>query len=429
MEPRARIHYAWIMASATFLVLLVTAAVRATPGVLMVPLENEFGWSTAAISGAIAINIALFGLIGPFAASLMDRWGLRRLVLSALAVLTVTVSLTTMMKTQWHLILLWGVGVGAATGVTAMVLAVVVVNRWFDAQKGMVMGALSAANATGQLLFLPMLARFLESYGWRSAALVVAGIAGVVFVIVLLLFRDKPENLGLKPFGWQPTTTDLEVKKTALSPLAALRVASRSPAFWVLGGSFAMCGASTNGLVGTHLIPACHDFGISEIRAANLLAVMGIFDILGTTASGWMTDRVSSRYLLFVHYLLRGVSLMFLPQMLAQGGSHLNWFAVFYGLDWIATVPPTVRLTSDAFGKENTGVIYGWIGACHQMGASCAALAAGTVRTVAGDYRPAFWVIGILCFGTAFAFLFFRSALATKAEYPSGLPLPSLASS
>jgi predicted MFS family arabinose efflux permease len=214
-----------------------------------------------------------------------------------------------------------------------------------------------------------------------------------------------------------------------LSPLAALRIALRSPAFWVLGGSFAMCGASTNGLVGTHLIPACHDFGISEIRAANLLAVMGIFDILGTTASGWMTDRVSSRYLLFVYYLLRGVSLVFLPQMLAHGGSHLNWFAVFYGLDWIATVPPTVRLTSDAFGKENTGVIYGWIGACHQLGASCAALAAGTVRTVAGDYSPAFWVIGVLCFGTAFAFLFCRPALATKAEYPSGLPLPSFASS
>jgi sugar phosphate permease len=321
------------------------------------------------------------------------------------------------MKTQWQLILLWGVGVGAATGVTSMVLAVVITNRWFETQKGVVLGTLSAANATGQLLFLPMLARLVESWGWRSAATIVAGVAVFVFLVVLVFLRDRPQDLGLKPFGRQPESAGgAAVQRQPLSPFAALRVALRSPAFWVLGGSFAICGASTNGLVGTHLIPACHDFGISEVRAANLLAVMGVFDILGTTASGWMTDRVSSRHLLFVYYMLRGISLMFLPHLLAVGGSHLNWFAVFYGLDWIATVPPTVRLTSDAFGKENTGVIYGWIGACHQIGASAAAFGAGTVRTVAGDYRPSFWAIGALCFATGFVFLFCRSALAESRE-------------
>ena len=376
----------------------------------MVSLEQEFGWTSAAISGAIAINIALFGLIGPFAASLMDRWGLRRLVLCALALLTVTVGLTTRITAQWQFTLLWGVCVGAGTGITAMVLAVVVTNRWFDQRKGVVLGALSAANATGQLLFLPMLARFIQQSGWRSAALIVAGVAAVVFFVVLIFLRDRPEDMGLKPYGWQ-VSIDGVVAKAPLSPMAGLRLALRSPAFWVLGGSFAMCGASTNGLVGTHLIPACHDFGISEVSAASLLALMGIFDIVGTTGSGWLTDRFPSRYLLFAYYSLRGLSLMFLPQMLVAGGAHLNWFAMFYGLDWIATVPPTVRLTSDAFGRENTGVIYGWIGASHQLGASAAALVAGTVRTAYGDYRPSFWTIGALCFLTGFAFLFFRGAL------------------
>ena len=412
MSQPFRLHYAWIVAAVTFFVLLVTAAVRATPGVLMVPLEQEFGWSTAAISGAIAINIALFGLIGPFAASLMDRWGLRRLVLCALLLLTVSVALTTQMKTQWQLVLLWGFCVGSGTGITAMVLAVVVTNRWFEKRRGVVLGFLSAANATGQLLFLPMLAKFIQASGWRSAAWAVAGVAAFVFILVFFVMRDRPEDMGLKPYGWEGSAAG--VKAVSLHPLAALRLASKSPAFWVLAGSFFMCGASTNGLIGTHLIPACHDFGISEVRAANLLAVMGIFDIVGTTASGWLTDRFSSRYLLFAYYALRGLSLLFLPHTLANGGGQLNWFAIFYGLDWIATVPPTVRLTADNFGRENTGVIYGWIGASHQLGASLAALAAGTVRTSMGDYRPAFWVIGLLCFLTGFAFLVFRGALQNK---------------
>jgi MFS family permease len=398
-----RFHYAWVIAAVTFCVLLVTAAVRATPGVLMVPLEQEFGWSTAAISAAIAINIALFGLIGPFAASLMNRWGVRRLVLCALALLTASVALTTQMKTQWQFTLLWGVCVGAGTGITAMVLAVVVTNRWFEARRGVVLGLLSAANATGQLLFLPML------------ALAVAGISALVFVIVFVLMRDNPEDLGLKAYGWTPSAENVAATKP-LAPIPALRLALRSPAFWVLGGSFFMCGASTNGLVGTHLIPACHDFGISEVRAAGLLAVMGIFDIVGTTASGWLTDRFSSRYLLFAYYSLRGISLVFLPHTLATGGVNLNWFAVFYGLDWIATVPPTVRLTANAFGRENTGVVYGWIGASHQLGASLAALVAGTLRTVMGDYRPSFWSIGALCFLTGFAFLFCKQALERTAK-------------
>ena len=327
------------------------------------------------------------------------------------------------MKYQWQFTLLWGLCVGVGTGVTAMVLAVVVTNRWFEARRGVVLGFLSAANATGQLLFLPLLAQFIEKSGWRSAAAVVAGVAAAVFLLVFFLMKDRPEDVGSKPYGWQPSPEHASAVTTKpLDPIAALRLALRAPAFWVLGGSFFMCGASTNGLVGTHLIPACHDFGIPEVRAAKLLALMGIFDIVGTTASGWLTDRFSSRYLLFAYYALRGLSLIYLPHTLAHGAENLNWFAVFYGLDWIATVPPTVRLTANAFGRENTGVIYGWIGAAHQLGASLAALIAGMVRTVMGDYRPSFWSIGILCFLTGFVFLISRNAL----EHSVSEPVPEL---
>jgi len=370
----------------------------------MVPLETEFGWSRAAISAAVAINIALFGLIGPFAASAMDRWGIRRLVVAALLLLAVSVGLTTQMHSQWQMTLLWGVCVGTGTGVTSMVLAAVVATRWFDARRGMVLGALSAANATGQLVFLPLLAAIVERRGWRAAALVVAGAAVVVFAIVLVFMRDRPEDLGLRRYG-QPSDANAAPAPIALAPFAALRLAIRSRAFWILAGTFFVCGASTNGLIGTHLIAACHDYGIPQMRSAQLLAVMGIFDILGTTASGWLTDRYSSRYLLFGYYTLRGLSLLFLPFTLANGAGGLGVFAVFYGLDWIATVPPTVRLTGEAFGRENTGVVYGWIGASHQLGASLAAFGAGAIRTVAGDYRFAFWIAGVLCVIAGMSFL------------------------
>jgi sugar phosphate permease len=397
------VHYAWVVAAVTFVILIVTAGIRATPSVLMVPLEDEFGWQRSVISLAVAINIALFGLIGPFAASLMDRLGLRRVILGALALLTVAVALTTRMQSAWQLTLLWGILVGSGSGVTSMVLAAIVATRWFEARRGLVVGVLSAANATGQLIFLPQLARLIEAHGWRSATLAVSAAAGLIFVVVFVLMRDRPEDVGLLRYGQAPGSS--AAAPAALAPLRALRHASRSPAFWVLAGTFFICGASTNGLIGTHLIAACHDYGIPQVSSANLLAVMGIFDIVGTTASGWLTDRYPSRHLLFGYYTLRGVSLLFLPYTLAFQQDHLSWFAVFYGLDWIATVPPTVRLTTEAFGRENTGVVYGWIGASHQLGASLAAFGAGAIRTSLGDYRIAFWIAGGLCLIAGLAFL------------------------
>jgi sugar phosphate permease len=398
-----KIHYAWAIAAVTFAILLVTAGVRATPGVLMVPLETEFGWSRTVISTAVAINIALFGLIGPFAASVMDRWGLRRVILAAIALLATSLALATQMRTVWQMVALWGVLVGSGTGVTSLVLAAIVANRWFEARRGLVMGALSAATATGQLVFLPVLARLADRSGWRSAALLVAGALAILFVVVLMVMRDRPEDIGLRRFGAREGAAVVEGGR-ALAPLAALRQAAGSRAFWVLAATFFICGASTNGLIGTHLIAACHDYGIAQVRSAEILAMMGIFDIAGTTASGWLTDRYSSRHLLFGYYTLRGLSLLYLPVTLADGAGGLAWFAVFYGLDWIATVPPTVRLAADVFGRENTGVIYGWISASHQLGASLAAFGAGAIRTSLGDYQFAFWAAGVLCVlaGTSF---------------------------
>lgn len=414
----SRVHYAWVIALITFFVMLITAGVRSAPGLFMVPLETELGWSRAFISASIAVNIALFGLIGPFAASVMDRWGLRRVVLGALALMTGAVALSTQMSAEWQFLMLWGVAVGAATGVTSMVLAAFVATRWFDARRGLVMGMLSAANATGQLIFLTPLARVVESSSWRSAASIVAVAAAIVFVLVWLFMRDRPADLGLRPYG-QPADAPLASVQTPMPPLQALRMASRTRAFWILAGTFFICGASTNGLIATHLIPACHDVGIPAVRSAQLLAVMGLFDILGTTASGWLSDRYPARYLLFGYYSLRGLSLLFLPSTLVDGGAGLGVFAVFYGLDWIATVPPTVKLTTEAFGRENTGVIYGWIGASHQLGASMAAFGAGAIRTGLGSYRVAFLIAGLLCLVAGASFLAVGRALRPGA---AGLP-------
>ena len=422
MSRQRTVHYAWVIAGVTFVIMLITSGVRATPGLFMVPLESEFGWSRAIISASIAVNIALFGLIGPFAASVMDRWGLRRVVLGALALMASAVALSTQMSTEWQFFLLWGLLVGASTGVTAMVLAAVIATRWFDQRRGLVMGMLSAANATGQLIFLPQLAKVVESSNWRSAALIVAAAAAVVFVIVLVFMRDRPSDVGLAPYGQDPNVPPAPAAKP-LPPLTALAAASRTRAFWILAGTFFICGASTNGLIGTHLISACHDVGIPAVRSTQLLAMMGIFDILGTTASGWLTDRYSARYLLFAYYSLRGLSLLFLPATLLEGGMGLGVFAVFYGLDWIATVPPTVKLTTEAFGRENTGVIYGWIGASHQLGASMAAFGAGAIRTELGEYRLAFQIAGMLCLIAGASFV----VLGNRALRRSPMPLAATA--
>jgi len=408
MAKAKTLHYGWIIAAVTFVTLLAAAGVRATPSVLIVPLEQEFGWSRSTISFAVAVNIFLYGMIGPFAAAIMERFGIRRTMCTALAVIALGVALTPLMRQSWQLVLLWGVVVGSGTGVTAMVLGATIVTRWFTARRGLVMGVLTASTATGQLVFLPLLASLAETYGWRSVSLTVAGVAAILLPLVAIFMRDRPADLGLAPYGESgaPHAIPPRQGNPAMVALRALRTGLRSRDFWLLAGSFFVCGASTNGLIGTHLIPACIDHGIAEVTGASLLAAMGIFDFFGTTLSGWLSDRWNNNWLLAWYYGLRGLSLIFLPFAFDLSFAGLSVFAVFYGLDWIATVPPTVRLTANAFGKENVGLMYGWIAAAHQMGAASAAFVAGTIRTDLGDYQPAFMLAGVMCLGAAIMVLF-----------------------
>jgi MFS family permease len=393
-----RPHSAWIVLAVTFFALLAGAGIRATPSVLIVPLEEEFGWTRSTISLAISLNIFLYGLMGPFAGGLMQRLGIRRTTLGALTLLATGVALATQVTRPWQLVLVWGLLVGAGSGMVALVLGATVVNRWFTARRGLAMGLLTASTATGQLVFLPLLAAIIRDHGWRAATLVVAGAAAVMIPIVALLLRERPAELGIPPFGGQRIEpAPRGGANPARVAVAALGEGVRSRDFWLLTATFFICGASTNGLIGTHLIPAAHDHGIPEVRAASLLALMGVFDLVGTTGAGWLSDRWSSRWLLAWYYGLRGLSLFFLPFALAGSETGLWVFAVWYGLDWIATVPPTLRLATDAFGAERAPIMFGWIGAGHQVGAALTAFGAGWIRTTLGDYHLAFWSSGALC--------------------------------
>ena len=394
-----KIHPSFAVAGAIFVVLLCAAAVRATPSILIVPLEREFGWSRAILSAAVSVNLVLYGLVGPFAAALMERFGIRRTVLVSLAVICAGVALTSQMRSSWQLVLTWGILVGLGTGTTAIVLGATVVSRWFVARRGTVMGVLTASAATGQMLFLPLEAHIVEHHGWRAVTLVVASIVALLLPLVLFLVRDRPSDLGVLPYGALPgTAPDARSRENPVAnAIRVLRESARKPDFWLLAGSFFVCGASTNGLVGTHLVPACMDHGIPEVRAAGLLAVMGVFDLIGTTASGWLSDRFDSRKLLFWYYGLRGLALLWLPQAFDAQVIGLPLFAVFYGLDWIATVPPTVRLTTEAIGVRDAPIAFGWIVASHQIGAGIGALGAGVIRSSLTTYTPAWVVAGAIC--------------------------------
>ncbi len=409
------IHYGWVIAGVTFLTMLVTAGSVGMPGVLMIPLEKEFGWQTAEISSALGIRFLLFGLVAPFGAALMNRYGPRRISTAALILITTGLLLSLLMTHVWQLILLWGVVVGLGTGLTAIVLGVTIATRWFTKRRGLVMGLLTASSATGQLAFLPALAAVSENFGWRAALMMVCGALVLAMLLVLLLLRDRPSDVGLAPYGEDAAAHPAAAAPaaSAVSPLGALREASGTGLFWILFGTFFVCGASTNGLIQTHFIPLCSDFGLPAVGAASVLAAMGLFDIAGTIGSGWLSDRYDNRWLLFWYYGLRGLSLLYLP---FSGFTFygLSLFAMFYGLDWIATVPPTVKLTAARFGRERTNLVFGWIFTGHQMGAAFAAFGAGLSRTVLSTYLPAFFVAGLLCvIAAAMVILVGRRATAT----------------
>nr|WP_216217105.1 MFS transporter [Amycolatopsis aidingensis] len=387
---------------AAFFALVGAAGFRAAPSVLIDPLHAEFGWSRGTISAAVSINMLLYGLFSPFAAALMERLGMRRVVATALLLVAAGSGLTVFMSASWQLMLCWGVLVGVGTGSMALAFVATVTSRWFVRHRGLVSGVLTAAGAAGQLVFLPLVAVLATDHGWRTASLAVSGAALAVVPIVLLLLRDHPADVGTTAYGAAhgegaeagPTVPAAGSARRAMLVLAD---AARSPTFWLLAGGFAICGASTNGLIGTHFVPAAHDHGMPHTTAASLLALVGVFDIAGTVASGWLTDRVDPRWLLGIYYTLRGASLLLLPQLFAPTTEPPMWaFIVFYGLDWVATVPPTVALCRQWWGSTGP-IVFGWVFASHQVGAALAALGAGLARDQLGSYDLAWYAAGGLC--------------------------------
>ncbi|SDX53988.1 Sugar phosphate permease [Geodermatophilus africanus] len=410
--PRTyRVHPAWWVAGVTFLALVGAAAFRAVPGVLIEPLRAEFGWSVTTISAAVAVNMALYGLTAPFAAALMERFGIRRVVVGALLLTATGSGLTVFMTTSWQLVLLWGFLVGLGTGSMALSLVATVTGRWFVARRGLVSGILTAGGATGQLVFLPLVAWADATWGWRSASLGTTAAALAVVPLVLWLLRDRPRDAGVVPYGGT-AADDADPVRTgaARTAVRGLVSAARTIPFWLLAGGFFICGLSTNGLIQPHFIPAAHDHGMPITTAAGLLAVVGIFDIAGTVLSGWLTDRTDPRVLLLAYYGLRGLSLFLLPTLFGPD-LHVSMvaFIVFYGLDWVATVPPTLALCREFFGAR-APVVFGWVFASHQVGSAFAAFGGGVIRDGTGSYDPAWFLAGALCIAAAaMSFLIPRS--------------------
>ncbi|MEF9873334.1 MULTISPECIES: MFS transporter [Micrococcaceae] len=406
-----RIHRAWLVAIVTTLALVATAAFRSTTGAFFEPLESEFGWLRSQLSTAVTINLVVYGLAAPFAATLLERYSMRKVAAIALALVASGAGLSVFISQIWQLWALWGVLVGLGTGAMALVFGSVVANRWFCERRGLVMGIFSGANAAGQLVFLPSIVLIIEQYSWRAAALVVAVFAVLIIPLLRWPFANSPAEAGVLPYGGAGAAaapaSGTQQGSMAAATLKALFAASRYPAFWVLAMTFWICGWSTNGLVQTHFIPAAHDHGMPATTASGLLALVGIFDILGTVFSGWLTDRVRPWLLLAVYYALRGLSLMFLHSLMGPTVEPLMWiFIVFYGLDWVATVPPTVVLCRQYFGPVRATVVFGWVFAFHMIGAGAGSLTAGLSRETTGSYLAAWITAAVLCLAAAVSLLF-----------------------
>jgi MFS family permease len=417
--PKRRIHPAWIVAAVAFLALVGAAGFRAAPGVLMVPLQSEFGWSTTVLSAAVSINLVLFGLTAPFAAALMERFGVRIVTAVALVLIGAGSALTVLVTESWQILLTWGLLIGLGTGSMALVFAATIANTWFVKSRGLVIGILTAGSAAGQLVFLPFIAALAQDPGWRQASLLIAAGALAVVPLVLKFLKNSPAEAGVLPYGADaepgseagsqagpgaagaaerdPAGAAGPSRNAAVRALQVLKRASKVRTFWALAAGFAICGATTNGLIGTHFIPSAHDHGMSQTTAAGLLAVVGIFDIVGTIASGWLTDRFNPRILLAVYYQFRGIGLLVLPLLLsATVEPSMIVFVVIYGLDWVATVPPTAAICREVFGADGS-VVFGWVFAAHQLGAAAAALAAGAIRDATGQYTYAWFGAAAMC--------------------------------
>lgn len=379
-----RLHYAWVVLAVTFACLFFAAALRSLPGILMLSLEREFGWGRDAISGAVAVNLLLFGLSGPWLGRWMDLYGPKRICIASVALLALAAGACVRVTDLWQWYLLWGVMAGIGSGGTSIILGSALINRWFTERRGLALGILGAAFSSGQLVFTPLLVQINMEFGWRPALLLLAGLLGLlVLPLSAYWLADEPTLKRCHPYG----NAGNEIMHVPADP-RPMRKAMRQPQFWLLAGSFAICGFTTSGLFQTHLIPHGIEHGFTEMTMAVSLGLMGATDIFGTILSGWLCDRFDKRRLLAIYYGLRGLSLMGLPYI--GSTEQLMLFSVVYGLNWLSTVPATSALTADLFGKNNVGVVFGWICCAHQIGAALASYSAGYIHSIQGSYRLAF---------------------------------------
>ncbi|QFT87960.1 Oxalate:formate antiporter [Bacillus sp. THAF10] len=397
-----KLHYSWIILSITFFSIIVAGIVRSSSGVFVIPFEEEFGWSRANISLSFGVSLFLYGISGPFMGAIVQIIGLRKMMLISMGTLMVGLVMTYFMQETWQLLVIWGGLIGLGSALFLTVLSPIIANRWFVKKRGLAVGILTASTATGQLILLPVLAFINDTYSWRIAILLILLLSVGMFVVIGLFMKNTPEEVGVVPYGGS-ATEDTALPMTGKNPfkLAVLPLleALKIKEFWLLAGSFFICGLSTSGLIGTHFIAYCIGFGFAAVTAASLLSLMGIFDLVGTTLSGWLSDRIDNRWLLFWYYLLRGLSLLLLPMALSEGSIGLLFmFAIFYGLDWIATVPPTINISRQVFGLQKSVIIYGWIFAAHQAGAAVASFGGGIAFEMASSYTAAFLGAGAMCF-------------------------------
>ncbi len=416
---RRGIHYGWLMVALIFVFSMCAAASMSIPGVLLTPISHDLGWSIGELSGPLGLRMALFGLVAPFAGGLIMLHGPRKVLIGSAALLIAGLLVAATMTAKWQLWIGLGIAMGVAPGMTALVMVTTIATRWFTARRGLVLGVLAAGNATGQLIFLMPAAWVANTYGWRIALLLPAFVIGVLALLVMMLGVDRPSDIQIAPYG-ETTVVPDPPRPTAnvfVLSLATLRMASRSLVFWVLTFTFFVCGVSSFGLM-PHFVTLCGDFGINPMISTSLLAMIGVFDLFGTLGSGWLSDRFDNRWLLVGYYGLRGLALLWLPY---SGFSMvgLSLFAMFYGLDFIATVPPSVRLTAQAFGREQAPLVFGWIFAAHQLGAGLMAFLAGVSRDVLMSYLPGFLAAGVLCIVAALSLWLLRSRRGSAGLAPA----------
>ncbi|WP_032793682.1 MULTISPECIES: MFS transporter [Streptomyces] len=411
--PRAReprFHRAWVIAVVAGAAIVTAGAFTTVPGLLVTPLHENYAWDRGQIALAASVNMILFGLTAPFAAALMDRVGIRRVVVGALLLVSAGALLTSFMSQPWQLVAYWGVLIGLGSGCLTMTFAASITADWFDKRRGLVTGALSSSSHLGQLIFLPLLAWSVDRFDWRPPVVTLAFVALAVAALVFLLLRDHPADVGAKPYGATEFVPKPDrVPGAARRTIAVLVAALRTGPFWLLAGMFVICGASTNGIMWSNWAPAAHDHGMAVTAAASMLSLIGIFSALGAIFSGWLTDRFDPRRLLTVYFAIRALTLLALPLVFTSTVTVLMIaFVVVYGLVDVATVPPVIELSRRVYGEDGP-IVFGWANSAHQLGAGASAFLGATARDLFGTYDVVWTALSVACVVAALMALVVRA--------------------